>query len=118
MIGGPVVNAVTEKVNKHLPIYFDREARSTIRSTVSGTLYPEDECGLICSAVNPLDKRYRVLVVAGKRYSGTRAAIIALLRHFKELTRGNVHDRKVLARVVEGIDLDSDGIIDEVEFRE
>lgn len=118
LIGGPVVNAVTAKVNDSLPIHFDRDARSAIRSTVSGRLYPEDECGLVCSAQNPLSEKHRVLLVAGKRYSGTRAAIIAFLRHFRELTEGNLHDRTIQARVVEGIDLDSDGIIDEIEFRE
>lgn len=118
LIGGPVVNTVTAKINDHLPIHFDRDARSAIRSTISGRLYPEDECGLICSAKNPLSEKHRLLLVAGKRYSGTRAAIIAFLRHFKELTEGNLHDRTVHARVVEGIDLDSDGIIDDIEFRE
>ena len=118
LVGGPVVNAVTAKINDSLPIFFDRDARFAIRSTISGKLYPEDECGLICSAQNPLSEKHRVLLVAGKRYSGTRAAIIAFLRHFKELTEGNVHDRTIHARVVEGVDLDSDGIIDEIEFRE
>jgi len=58
------------------------------------------------------------LVVAGKRFSGTRAAIIAFLKGFKKITDGNIHNAGIHAKVVEGIDLDSDGIIDDIEFRE
>ena len=59
-----------------------------------------------------------LLIVAGKRFSGTRAAIIAFLKHFKRIAAGNIHDSHTLANVVEGVDLDSDGIVDDVEFRE
>jgi len=118
LIGGPLVNVVSGKANSHLPIFFEPEAKHAIRSSISGKLYPEDECGLICLTDNPFSKGHSILLVAGKRYSGTRAAIIAFLKHFKELTKGNRHDKTIHARVVEGIDSDSDGIIDEVEFRE
>ena len=40
------------------------------------------------------------------------------LKHFREITKGNVHNKKIKAKVVEGVDLDSDGIVDEIEFRE
>ena len=69
-------------------------------------------------AKNPFNPEKSILVVAGKRYMGTRAATIAFLKNFKEISRGNVHNRAIKARVVEGIDLDSDGIIDDIEFRE
>lgn len=118
LVGGPIVNAVTGRVNEHLPIYFDRSARHALRSSVSGKTYPEDECGLVCSVPHPLSEGHRILLVAGKRYAGTRAAILALLKHFEELTKGNKHDRSVHARVVEGVDRDSDGLIDDIEFRE
>ena len=118
VIGGPLVNAVSERLNPHLPVFFEREAKFAIRSTLSGKVYPEDECGLVCSVENPFARGKRVLLVAGKRSAGTRAAILAFLRHFKHLPKGNLHDREVHARVVEGIDRDSDGIIDDAEFRE
>jgi len=77
-----------------------------------------DESGLIVKAKSPYNSDKSILVVAGKRYSGTRAAIVAFLRHFKEIQAGNVHNRKINAKVVEGVDLDSDGIIDDAEIRE
>ena len=118
LIGGPVVNRVTWLVNPKLPVRFDKEQHWAIHSTVSDNNYPSDESGIIVKAKSPFNPDKSVLVVAGKRYFGTRAAIIAFLKHFDELAAGNVHDHSVKAKVVEGVDLDSDGIIDEAEFRE
>ena len=115
LIGGPVVNKVVEKVNSHLPVRFQD---GNIKSTVSNETYPQDEIGLIVKAKNPFNKDKYVLVVAGKRFSGTRASIIAFLKDFKKITNGNIHNQNIKAKVVEGIDLDSDGIIDDIEFRE
>lgn len=115
LIGGPVVNKVVEKANPKLPIKFED---GNIKSGISNETYPQDECGLIAKAKSPFSKDKYVLVVAGKRFSGTRAAIIAFLKDFKKVTNGNVHNPNIKANVVEGIDLDSDGIIDDVEFRE
>lgn len=118
LIGGPVVNRITWLANPKLPIRFDKEQHWAIQSTISNNTYPTDESGLIVKAKSPFNPDKSVLVVAGKRYFGTRAAIIAFLKHFDELAAGNVHNRSIKAKVVEGIDLDSDGLIDEAEFRE
>jgi len=115
LIGGPVVNKVVEKINSKLPIRFEE---SNIKSTISNETYPQDECGLIVKTKSSFNKDKYILVVAGKRFSGTRAAIIAFLKDFKKITNGNIHNPSIKAKVVEGIDLDSDGIIDDIEFRE
>ncbi len=118
IIGGPIVNRVMEEVNAKLPVRFDKDEHWAIKSTLSSTVYPTDESGLIVKAKSPYNSEKSVLVVAGKRHSGTRAVIVAFLKHFNELKEGNVRNRKVHARVVEGVDLDSDGIIDDAEIRE
>jgi len=118
LIGGPIVNKITAQVNNGLPVRYDEASNWSIKSTITGNVYPSDETGLIVQAKNPFDKDKSVLVVAGKRFAGTRAAIIAFLKHFKEITKGNAKNPKVMARVVEGVDLDSDGIIDDIEFLE
>ena len=89
-----------------------------IKSALTNETYPQDECGIIIKTKNPLNREKSILVVAGKRFSGTRAAIIAFLKHFKKITHGNIHNNSIKASVVEGVDLDSDGIVDDVEFRE
>ncbi|MBI2541275.1 S-layer protein [Candidatus Woesearchaeota archaeon] len=115
LIGGPLVNKIVEKANQKLPIRFEA---GNIKSEISNETYPQDECGMIVKARSPFSKDKFILVVAGKRFSGTRAAIIAFLKDFKKVTNGNIHNPGIKAKVVEGIDLDSDGIIDDIEFRE
>ncbi len=117
-IGGPIVNKVTEKVNSALKIQFERGETLSIKSSITGKSYPEDEMGVVEKAKNPFNQDSSILVVAGKRHSGTRAAIIAMIKHFDEVAQGNRFKPEVMARVVEGLDRDSDGIIDDVEFKE
>jgi DNA-binding transcriptional ArsR family regulator len=115
VIGGPIVNAVAGKINSRLPIRFTAKS---IKSTLSGEEYFSDEVGVIVKAVNPFDKTKQILFVAGRRHSGTRACMVAFLKRFKEVAAGNIHNAKVFAKVVEGVDLDSDGVVDDVEVRE
>jgi DNA-binding transcriptional ArsR family regulator len=116
VIGGPIVNRVTEKFNKSLPVNFSSD--KNIYSKVSKTTYSSDETGLIVKIKNPFNAEKSVLVVAGKRFSGTRAAILAFLKGFSQICAGNKFNANVYAKVVEGLDLDSDGVVDAVEFRE
>jgi DNA-binding transcriptional ArsR family regulator len=118
LIGGPRVNKTTELVNSKLPIRFEKDEQWAIKSTISGNTYPTDESGMIVKAKSPFNPDKSILAVSGIRHSGTRAAIIAFLKHFKEIKEGNIHNRAIKAKVVEGVDLDSDGIVDDVEIRE
>ncbi len=115
IFGGPVTNKVMAKFNDKLPICFEG---NNIKSKISNIIYHNDEDALIVKAVNPFNKDKRILVIAGKRFSGTRAAIIAFLKHFNEIVTGNKFNNNINARVIEGLDVDSDGIVDEVEFLE
>ncbi len=118
LIGGPVVNKITEKFNSKLPIFFDNKNGWNIKSKITGEIYSTDEMGVIVKTKNPFNKNYSILLVAGKGHNGTRAAITGFINHFDELIKGNSKNSKYDARVVEGIDYDSDGIVDGVEFKE
>jgi DNA-binding MarR family transcriptional regulator len=123
LIGGPGVNAVTAKVNSKLPIRFEKikdqeNFYSGFNSIVSGKKYSEEGYGIIVKAKNPFDKTKDILVIAGRRMSGTRAAILAFLQKFDEICKGNSYDSKIFAKVVEGIDKNNDGVIDSVELLE
>lgn len=119
VIGGPVVNSIASKINKKSPIRFEggKEGRR-IFSNISNKNYHNLETGFIVKMTNPFDKTKKLLYIAGNRYAGTRACIVAFLKRFESLSEGNKYDKKIYARVVEGIDLDSDGIIDDIEFKE
>ncbi len=118
LIGGPIVNKITEKINPSLPIRFDKANRWNVWSNLSKNYYPEDEIGIIVKEKNPFNTSKSVLLIAGKRYSGTKAAMIGIIKHFREISDGNIHNNRIKARIVEGLDMDSDGEIDSVEFRE
>jgi hypothetical protein len=118
LIGGPTANMITNKLNPKLPVFIDMKHDVKIFSTLSRKVYGEDENGLIVSVQNPWDRKARILVVAGKRFQGTRAAIIALITKAERVFSGNKYDKSVTAKVVRGYDMDGDGIIDSAEILE
>ncbi len=118
LIGGPVINTVTSKINSRLPVRFDKASNWGIVSKISGKSYPADEAGIIVKAKNPFNPKKQVLVIAGKRHSGTKAAMIAFIKKFNEIALGNIYNHSIAAKVVEGVDIDSDGIVDSAEILE
>ncbi|MBU5689777.1 MAG: S-layer protein [Candidatus Aenigmatarchaeota archaeon] len=121
LVGGPKTNIITQKINEKLPIYFDysEEIKDwTIISTLSKKTYREKEIGVICRIKNPFNEEREVLFLSGMGFRGTLSATIALIKHSTEIQSGNINDSKSIAKVVKGVDEDSDGIIDEVEFLE
>ncbi len=115
LLGGPVTNKITEKFNDTLPIRFEN---GNIKSTISNVIYHNDENALIVKTVNKFNRSKRILVIAGRKHAGTRAAIIGFLKKFDQICLGNKYNDKINSKVVEGIDMNSDGIVDEVEFLE
>lgn len=118
LLGGPAVNKILERVNSKLPIRFVKDKKWYIYSRYSKKKYTADECGMIVEAENPFAKGKRLLIIAGIRYSGTKAAVLALIKGFDKFVKGNKYNKKAKASVVEGFDADSDGILDTVEFSE
>ncbi len=118
VLGGPIVNKVTGRINNHLSIYFSHKHGWSLHSKISGKTYFDDEIGVIVKDKNPFSPKHSVLLIAGKRYMGTKSAILAFLKYFSEVKKGNIYDRNHLAKVVRGLDLDSDGNVDDTEFLE
>jgi DNA-binding transcriptional ArsR family regulator len=117
LIGGPKANILIDKINDELPIYFDTKHEFSIVSSLSKSVYPEDDVGIIVKMKNPFNKDKEILVLSGKRFKGTRASIIGLMKYIRKLENGNKFEDGI-ARVVRAIDRDSDGIVDDVEFLE
>jgi DNA-binding transcriptional ArsR family regulator len=118
LIGGPRVNRVTDQVNDKLPIYYDEKEDYSLKSNISGKTYCENECGMIVKIKNPFDKTKQILAIGGKSTPGTKASILAFIHNLDEIIKGNKFNNNKIARVVEGLDLNSDGIIDSIEFKE
>jgi len=121
IVGGPKTNIIADKINKKLPIYFDYSEELlewNIVSTLSKTVYREAQTGFIVRINNPFAKGKEILVFSGKGFKGSRASVLAFIKYLKKIMKGNSVKPDIIAKVVQGIDVDSDGIIDEVEFLE
>ena len=56
-----------------------------------------------------------VMMAATKK---NNIGIDEMAKHFNEILKGNKHNEKIFAKVVEGIDLNSDGIVDDIDILE
>tara|TARA_Y100000310_G_scaffold342283_1_gene444842 strand:- start:2797 stop:3762 length:966 start_codon:yes stop_codon:yes gene_type:complete len=119
VVGGPITNKLCEELNEHLPIKFSPNGgHYLIKSELSGNDYNEDAIGVIEKVEHPFFKNKKILLVAGNRNAGTKAAIISLIKNIEAIIQGNTNKESVEAKVVEGLDLDGDGQIDNVEIKE
>lgn len=117
LIGSPRENTVTMAINEWLPITYELTGRDLMLSTLTGNSYVGNE-GSIQVIPNPMNQESQVIVIAGNNYTGTRAAILAFIKHTDEIAKGNSTNRSTVARVVSGLDMNNDGILDDVEFLE
>jgi DNA-binding transcriptional ArsR family regulator len=117
LVGGPKANMVVDKLNKFLPIYFDEKNDWQIVSTLTKSVYRDQNVGLVIKMKNPFSPKNYIFLFCGIRFKGTRAATLALINHSKELEEGNKF-KEGIARVVRGVDKDSDSIIDDCFFLE
>jgi DNA-binding transcriptional ArsR family regulator len=118
VVGGPRVNTTTMTLNEFLPITYELTGHNMMISRLSGRSYAGEEEGAIQLIVNPNNQQNKALVIAGNSYLGTRAAVLGFIKYTDEIARGNTSNRSIISRVVTGIDLNSDGLLDDVQFLE
>jgi DNA-binding transcriptional ArsR family regulator len=118
LVGGPRVNTATMTVNEWLPITYELTGHNMMISRITGKTYSGEDEGAIQMIANPMNQESRVLVVAGNTYLGTRAAVLAFIRYTNQIASGNSTNRSIVASVVTGLDVNSDGLVDDVEFLE
>lgn len=117
IIGGPIVNKVTEMINDKMPIRFDEESKG-IYSSVTKKTYFNEEIGMVNKIDSPFLENKKILLLAGLRNAGTKSCILAFLKYFDELQKPNNYNKKIESKIIEGIDLDSDGLVDDCDFLE
>jgi hypothetical protein len=118
VVGGPRVNTVTMALNEFLPITYELTGRNMMISRLSGRSYAGEDEGAVQLTVNPNNQRAKVFVIAGNSYLGTRASVLAFIKYTDEIARGNTVNKDIVARVVAGVDVNSDGLVDDVQFLE
>ena len=115
IVGGPVTNLVCGKINDFLPAKFSDKKPWGIITNKS--TYTDDPVGLIARIPNPYNPKYLILIIAGIRFVGTKAAVMALTRHSKKILH-RYSGQKEFYAVVQGFDMDGDGKIDSIELLE
>ena len=123
LIGGPAVNSIIADVNSKLPIKFSKvqyknNYYDSFHSNISDKTYSDENYGIIVKARNPYDKDKSILVIGGRKFKGTKAAMLAFLKNFDDICSGNKFNKNFYAKVVDGLDMDNDGKVDAVEFLE
>jgi DNA-binding transcriptional ArsR family regulator len=88
LVGGPKANMVVDKLNKFLPIYFDEKNDWQIVSTLTKSVYRDQNVGLVIKMKNPFSPKNYIFLFCGIRFKGTRAATLALINHSKLLEEG------------------------------
>lgn len=121
LIGGPKTNTLVYEINKNLPIYFDYSEEFldwSIVSSLSKKIYREKQVGFVTRIPSPFHDGAEILLFAGKGFRGTMASIMSFILHLEEIQKGNSFSEDIVAKVVRGVDINSDGFIDDVEFLE
>ncbi len=119
LVGGVLTNVITAEVNKYLPVRFDTEnfPFRKIVSEKTGKSYIEDTCGIIAKITSPFDKEKSIIVIAGIRFAGTKAAVLGLTRHYETILE-KYSGEDNWGCVVQGLDIDGDGKIDSIRVLE
>lgn len=116
VVGGPVTNLACYKLNNYLPIKFsDKKPWGIITDK---NVYTEDSIGMIVKIKNPFVEGGYILLIAGIKNIGTKAAILAITRYFEKIKTDKIFFNEEFYVVVQGYDLDGDGRIDSVEILE
>lgn len=114
VIGGPGTNLLSADVNLRLPVHFDERNYWAGLDAGLGRRFSGDADGIVAKIPNPFDASKSIVVLAGNRHVGTKAAIIAATRSWPEVLKG-YRGEATWARVIRGFDFDGDGKVDSVE---
>ncbi len=115
MIGGVLTNVVAKKFNESFPAYFPSEEFPYRKLRTPENSYRSEDIGVIAKTSNPEDRREGIFLVAGVQQKGTEAAVKAF-SDLEELVED--YSAGQFYAVVKGLDLNSDGDIDDYRVME
>lgn len=115
LIGGPATNQITAEVNSFLPAKFDESNYWAGIIDEQGRRFSSDTDALIAKIRNPFNSEKHVVVIAGIRHVGTKAAVIALTNQAEELLSG-YQGEEPFACIIRGFDQDGDGKVDRADL--
>ena len=117
LIGNPKFNTIVDRINSELPVYFDKEKEWSLVSKTTNKVYDQISVGVVIKCKNPFNKKKKILILAGKRTRGTKAAIIAFTQHTEKIMKNPTIEEDT-HRIILGLDKDNDYELDHVKFLE
>ncbi len=118
-VGGPLTNMATKWFNKYFPVRFGMKnfPYRKVVSEKTGNTYHEGSVGIICRIRNPKNPEQFIFALAGIRKEGTKAAVMSVT-NFSEKVFSSFENEEKHGTVVKGLDMDGDGIVDDVKVLE
>jgi DNA-binding transcriptional ArsR family regulator len=110
IVGGVLTNVVAKKFNESFPAYFPSEEFPYRELRTPDNSYGAGDIGVITKTSNPEDREKSIFLVAGVREEGTKAAVKAF-SDLEQIVSG--YEAGQFYAVVKGLDLNSDGQIDD-----
>jgi DNA-binding transcriptional ArsR family regulator len=115
LVGGPVTNLIVSKINDFLPAKFsDKKPWGIVTKRQT---YTEESIGVISKIPNPYNPEFYILLIAGIRFIGTKAAVLGITRFTNQVIY-RYSGQKEFHAIVQGFDMDGDGKIDTIEVLE
>lgn len=115
MLGGVLTNVVAKEFNESFPAYFPSEEFPYRELRTPENSYGSGDIGVITKTSNPKDREKDIFLVAGVESKGTRAAVKAF-SDLEKVVEG--YEAGQFYAVVKGLDLNSDGDIDDYKVIE
>jgi DNA-binding transcriptional ArsR family regulator len=115
MVGGVLTNVVAEKFNESFPAYFPSQEFPYRELRTPENSYRSGEIGVIAKTSNPENREESIFLVAGVQQKGTEAAVKAFA-DLEDIVEG--YEAGQFYAVVKGLDLNSDGNIDDYRVME
>ena len=116
LIGSSKTNTIIDKINQHLPLYFDESKDFCVASRIVGKTYDDPRVGIFLKINNPFDPTKKILVLGGKN-RGTRSALLACTNHVEDILSKTDKDGNIIC-LLKGFDKDGDGVIDDIKIME
>lgn len=117
LIGGPVANIISQELNEKLKVRFVWKNNWQLYSEQTKKKYASEDLGLVAKVRNPWDGTKTILLLAGLKFEGTKACILALTQRHNELLR-KYKEKEEFYAIIRALDKDGDGKVDEIEVVE
>jgi DNA-binding transcriptional ArsR family regulator len=117
LIGGPITNMVSSEINEKLKIKFVWKEFWKVFSGISKKEYADEDLGIIAKVKNPWDETKKIIMLAGLKFEGTKACILAITNFSEKLLKNYKRGQEFFA-LIKGFDRNGDGKIDDIKIIE